>query len=55
MLDAELDETDEIADVQLLHQAAAVGIHCLGGDAQDLGYLCARFTLNYKLQDFTLA
>ncbi len=55
MTDAELDETGEIADIQFLHQAATVGIHCLGGDAEDLGYLCARFALNDKLQDFTLA
>ena len=43
---AELDETDEVFDVQLLHQAAAVSLRCLGGDNKDSGYLYARFALN---------
>ena len=55
MTEAKLDEIADISDVQLLHQAAAVGIYCLGGDAKDPGYLHARFALNDKLQDFPLA
>ena len=35
MTEAKLDEIGNISDVQLLHQAAAVGIYCLGRDAKE--------------------
>ena len=55
VLDGELDETGEIADTQLMHQASAISLDSLDGEREGVGDLCARFALDDELQDFPFA
>ena len=53
--DGEPDKTREIADAQLLHDAAAVGLNRLRRKREPAGNLCARSALDDELKDFPLA
>ena len=48
LFDGELDETGEVVDAQLLHQATAVCLDGLEGKGEDTGDLIARFALDDK-------
>jgi len=52
---AEPDQAGDVSDAQLLHQAAAIGLHRLGREGEYVGYGCAGLPLGDELEDFSLA
>ena len=52
MLNGELNEAGQIADAELLHQMAPVGLYCLGGQEEKLCDTGVRVALDQELKYF---
>src|SRR6266568_5351958 len=51
VLDGELHQGGHVADAQLLHHAAAIGVDALRGDAEQFGHFRAGVAFDDQLQD----